>query len=124
VVVTDATGTPHYVGAVYGPPNPFPWGYCTWWVAHRRHVPWNGDAWQWWGNARAMGFREGYLPRVGAIMVIGKTSSSPLGHVAYVESVASNGSFTVSEMNWGEFGVEDLRTIPSTYGIGLLGFIY
>lgn len=113
-----------YQGSVYGPPNPFPWGQCTWWVAHKRSVPWAGNAWEWWGNARRMGFAEGQTPRVGAIMVQGISYWSGYGHVAYVESVENDGTFTVSEMNYGRWGVVDLRKINSYQGLDLLGFIY
>jgi surface antigen len=44
--------------------------------------------------------------------------------VAYVESVNRDGSFTVSEMNYGRWGVVDFRTITSLVGLDLLGFIY
>jgi surface antigen len=47
-----------------------------------------------------------------------------VGHVAYVESVNADGSFTVSEMNYGGWGRVDYRTIKSTAGLDLLGFIY
>jgi len=39
-----------------------------------------------------------------------------------VEEVRPDGSFVVSEMNWGRWGVVDLRTITSLKGV--LGFIY
>ena len=113
-----------YYGSVYGVGGKFPYGYCTWWVAHKRFVPWTGDAWQWWYNARLYGFAEGQVPKVGAIMVQGISWSSPVGHVAYVESVNADGSFTVSEMNYGRWGVVDYRTIKSTAGQDILGFIY
>jgi surface antigen len=106
----------------------FAYGYCTWWVAQKRDIPWRGDAAQWWWNARAFGFAEGQTPRVGAIMVMGAGgSASPEGHVAYVEKVNANGSFVVSEMNWwgvpgGGWGRVDYRTVTSRQGI--LGFIY
>ena len=105
----------------------FPYGQCTWYVAQRRFVPWRGNAWQWWWNARAYGFREGWRPQVGAIMVSGYSWSSPWGHVAYVERVYSDGSFLVSEMNWwgvrgGGWGRVDYRVIRSMRGV--LGFIY
>lgn len=35
----------------------FPYGYCTWYVASRTYVPWNGHAKSWLTNARAYGFR-------------------------------------------------------------------
>ena len=109
---------------VYGSGGKFPYGYCTWWVAHRRYVPWSGNAWQWWYNARQFGYAEGQVPMVGAIMVQGISWTSPVGHVAYVESLNADGSFTVSEMNYGAWGVVDYRTIKSTAGLDLLGFIY
>jgi len=107
--------------------NGFTYGYCTWWVAHKRSIPWRGNAAQWWWNARAFGFTEGVTPRPGAVMVMGISSTSPEGHVAYVESVSSGGSFVVSEMNWwgvagGGWGRVDYRTVTSMRGV--LGFIY
>jgi surface antigen len=98
----------------------FPWGYCTWYVATRRFVPWSGDAWSWFGNAQAMGYATGRRPQPGAIMV---TWESPIGHVAYVESVHSDGSWTVSEMNYAGFGIVDYRTIYPGQ-VPLIGFIY
>ena len=41
------SSAPSYVSTSSGP-NRFPWGYCTWWVASKRYVPWNGNAWQWY----------------------------------------------------------------------------
>ena len=115
------------VGTVSGVANGFSYGYCTWWVAHKRTIPWRGNAYQWWWNARAFGFAEGPTPRAGAIMVMGISGSSPLGHVAYVEAVNRDGSFVVSEMNWwgvsgGGWGRVDYRTVTTMQGV--LGFIY
>jgi surface antigen/LysM repeat protein len=109
---------------VYGAGGKFPYGYCTWWVAHKRFIPWSGNAWQWWYNAQQFGYAEGQVPKVGAIMVQGISWTSPVGHVSYVESVWGDGSFTVSEMNYGGWGRVDYRTIKSTAGLDLLGFIY
>lgn len=108
----------------------YAFGYCTWWVSHKRYIPWHGMAAQWWSLARAYGFAEGPTPRVGAVMVMGygmAGASASSGHVAYVESVNANGSFVISEMNWwgvagGGWGKVDYRTITSLAGI--LGFIY
>jgi len=115
------------VGSVSGASNGFTYGYCTWWVAHKRYVPWRGNAAQWWWNARPFGYAEGSGPRAGAIMVMGYSGTSPQGHVAYVESVNPNDSFLVSEMNWwgvpgGGWGRVDYRTVSSFSGV--LGFIY
>jgi phage tail protein X len=103
----------------------YPFGQCTWYVNTRRPAPWGGNAWEWYGRARAWGRPEGPAPRVGAIMV---TWESPYwGHVAYVEKVNSDGSWLVSEMNyytdgggWGR--IDYRRVVPGT--IPLIGFIY
>jgi len=101
-------------------PNHFAFGYCTWYVATRRYVPWYGNAIEWWGNARAYGFPEGQSPQVGSIMV---TRESGFGHVGYVEAVNGDGSWTVSEMNFTAWDVVDRRTIR--FGQApVVGFIY
>jgi surface antigen len=106
--------------ASYASSGQFPYGYCTWYVAQRRHVTWTGNAYQWWPNARAQGRPEGQTPKVGAIMV---TWESSYGHVAYVEQVNSDGSWVVSEMNFVAWGVVDHRTIRPGQ-VPLIGFIY
>jgi len=98
----------------------FPWGYCTWYVASKRPVPWIGNAYQWPDNARAMGYQTGMTPKPGAIMA---TWESSLGHVAYVEAVNADGSWTVSEMNFVGFGVVSRRTIKPGQ-VPLIAFIY
>jgi len=112
---------------VSGAGNGFTYGYCTWWVAQKRYIPWRGNAVEWWWNARPFGFAEGPTPRVGAVMVMGVSGTSMQGHVAYVESVRPDGSFVVSEMNWwgvpgGGWNRVDYRTVTSMRGV--LGFIY
>jgi surface antigen len=98
----------------------FPWGQCTYYVSTRRHVPWNGDAWAWYRNARDFGRPEGHIPVAGSIVVMW---GSWVGHVAYVEKVNADGSFLISEMNVHGLGVYDERTV-TTGGIDLIGFIY
>jgi len=100
--------------------NRFAFGNCTYYVYNRRQVPWQGDAWAWYGNAQAMGFPTGPAPRPGSIMV---TWESGYGHVAYVESVNQDGSWLVSEMNWVAFNTVDRRSIRPG-GVPLIGFIY
>ncbi len=51
----------------------FPYGYCTWYVAQRRYVPWGGNAGTWLAGARASGKATGSTPRPGAIMVSGES---------------------------------------------------
>ena len=104
------------------PGTGFPVGWCTYYVATWRNVTWRGDAGWWYENARAQGYAVGSTPKVGAIMV---TWESYLGHVAYVQAVNADGSWTVSEMNYVAFDVIDWRTIhPGQLGSRLVGFIY
>ncbi|MGH7903006.1 MAG: CHAP domain-containing protein [Candidatus Dormibacteraceae bacterium] len=100
--------------------NHFDYGYCTWWVANKRYIPWYGNALEWWPNARAYGYAEGQTPVVGAVMV---TDESSYGHVAYVESIHPDGSWTVSEMNEVGWAKVDYRTIRRGQ-VPLIGFIY
>jgi LysM repeat protein len=121
---TGGNFSAHAVGCCLGPNvnNKFPLGWCTYYVATKRNVTWNGDAGYWYANAAAQGYPVGPTPQVGAIMV---TWESWAGHVAYVESVNADGSWTVSEMNWLAFDVIDNRTIkPGQLGARLVGFIY
>lgn len=102
-----------------GAGHKFPYGYCTWYVAQKRYVPWAGNAGTWLYHAKSAGYATGRTPRVGAIMV---SSESWWGHVAVVESV--NGSeYTVSEMNYKGFAKKSYRTI-STGNRVVKGFIY
>jgi len=112
------------VGCCLGPyvNNKFPQGWCTYYVATKRNVTWNGDAYYWYQNAAAQGYATGSTPKVGAIMV---TAESWAGHVAYVEAVNPDGSWLVTEMNWVAFGVIDDRLITTKLiGAKLVGFIY
>ena len=121
---TSAAYPVKVVGCCLGPyvSNKFPVGWCTYYVATKRNVAWNGDAGYWYQNASAMGYAVGPTPKVGAIMV---TWESWAGHVAYVEAVNPDGSWVVSEMNWVAFDVIDERTIrPGQLGTKLIGFIY
>lgn len=101
--------------------NHFPWGWCTWYAASRRYVPWYGNAINWWANSAPYRPR-GFTPKVGAIMV--SSEGDPRGHVSIVESVNPNGSFVVSEMNGiAGFGRVGYRTVwPGR--IRIVGFIY
>lgn len=100
--------------------NRFSFGYCTWYVYNRRAVPWLGNAWEWFGQAQSLGWATGQTPRPGAILV---TWESSWGHVAFVESVNGDGSYTVSEMNFVRWDVIDQRSIKPG-GVPLIGFIY
>ena len=103
------------------PVTRFPFGQCTWYAASKVPVPWNGDAWMWFGNAQAAGWSVGSTPRVGALMVTWE--SRIFGHVAYVESINPDGSWIVSEMNYVGLGVIDQRMVKPG-SVPLIGFIY
>jgi len=99
--------------------NRYPYGWCTWYAASRRNVPWSGNAGAWLNNARAMGYPTGNAPRAGAIMVSGESS---VGHVAYVEAVYGN-SFKISEMNYKGWGVVSTRIVSANASF-VWGFVY
>jgi surface antigen len=107
------------VGAASGNGHAFPYGYCTWYVAQKKNVPWSGNAGAWLYNAKSMGYATGKTPKVGSIMV---SSESWWGHVAIVESVRGN-EFTVSEMNYKGFAKKSTRTIVAGSRV-IKGFIY
>ena len=102
-----------------GSGHSFPYGYCTWYVAQRRYVPWGGNAGTWLYHAKAAGYATGRTPRSGAIMV---TSESWWGHVAIVEKV-SGSTITVSEMNYRAWGKKDYRQVD-IYDRVIKGYIY
>lgn len=98
----------------------FPYGYCTWYVAQKRYVPWRGNAGTWLYNAKALGYKTGKTPAPGAIVVT--TENRFYGHVALVEKVSSD-SITVSEMNYRGWGKTNKRVIPLA-SRAIRGYIY
>lgn len=96
----------------------FPWGQCTWYVAQKRYVPWNGDAKTWLTKAKQYGFVTGTEPKTGSIVV---TRESVYGHVAYVEAIGEN-TITVSEMSLGR-GIKRVRILDQN-DWRIRGYIY
>jgi surface antigen len=100
----------------YGGGNTYYSGQCTWYVKERRgsSIPnMLGNANQWFANAQRMGMATGTTPRAGAV---GTTERGSSGHVVYVESVNSDGSIVVSEMNYDYKGsVRTITTNASQY---------
>ena len=90
-------------------------GQCTYY-AYERAGDKIGSTWgnanNWANAAAASGYTVNNSPSAGAIL---QTSQGAYGHVAYVESVGSDGSVTVSEMNYGHgVGVVTSRTISAS----------
>lgn len=98
----------------------FPYGWCTWYVAQKRYVPWSGNAGTWLYKAKALGYQTGRTPRVGSIMVT--TENRFYGHVALVEKVSGD-TITVSEMNYVGWAKTSRRTLSAS-SRAIKGFIY
>ncbi len=108
--VSSANGTGHR----------FPYGYCTWYVASKRNIPWSGNAGTWLYRAKAMGYSTGRAPRAGAIVVT--TEDRRYGHVAIVERVSGD-NIIVSEMNYVGWGKRSTRTLDADSRV-IKGYIY
>src|SRR5258708_6103449 len=52
-----------------GTGHSFPWGYCTYYVATKVHVPWGGNAKLWLQNAKSFGSLITHTPAIGTIVV-------------------------------------------------------
>lgn len=98
----------------------FPYGYCTWFVAQKRYVPWGGNAGTWLYNARAYGYKTGKNPTVGSIVVT--TENRYYGHVAVVEKVNGD-TITVSEMNYTGWAKKSVRQLSRSSRV-IKGYIY
>lgn len=88
--------------------NRYAFGNCTWY-AYERRVQLGLPVGSFWGNAatwamyaRAAGYQVDRSPSVGAIAQWNayQGGAGYAGHVAVVESVNSDGSITISEMNY------------------------
>jgi len=106
-----AASSVSYRGSSSG--NTYAPGYCTWYTKNRRpDLPNNlGNANTWYSRAAAMGLPVGSTPRVGAI---GTTTAGGLGHTVYVESINSDGTVNISEMNYVGWNKISTRTVPAS----------
>ncbi len=97
--------------------NGYDCGWCTWWAAHRYNqshpgnpLPTNlGDAYSWAEAARQQGMTVSFKPRAGAAIAFPGRN-----HVAYVESVKSNGDVMMSEMNAVGWNTVSSSVIPAS----------
>lgn len=96
--------------------NLYDYGYCTWWTSKRRAeqgypIPQHwGDAHSWDLNAMLAGYRVDSTPSKYSIM---QSDAGALGHVAFVEDVSSDGSWTISEMNVKGWNILSSRTFTA-----------
>jgi len=107
-------------------------GYCTDYIRTKVNIPWRGDPITWIEQARKHSYKTGNEPKVSSIAVF--SYAMPFGHVAWVESILPDGSFTVSHWNWGkminrECGVTEMfgKTTTKIFNKNdsqLRGFIY
>lgn len=91
--------------------NAYEPGQCVWGVKEwRPDIPGNwGNAYQWIGNAQAMGWPSGSTPRVGAVGVEGN-------HVVLITAVNLDGTVTTKEMNERYIPFEiSSRTVSANY---------
>ena len=61
-----------------------------------------GDAYTWWNSARAHNYQCSQVPRVGAVLVLARTSQMSEGHVATVSGITNSRHITVNHSNWGD----------------------
>jgi surface antigen len=112
-----STGSSYYANAA-AVGNRYDYGYCTWYAYNRRAElgrpvgSFWGNASTWAGFARASGYLVNNTPEVGAVMQNSYLAGG-YGHVAVVESIGADGSFTVSEMNYAGWNVKSYRTLDA-----------
>lgn len=108
------------------PGNAYALGNCTWYVYNRFAqigkgiYPYLGNANQWVDSGQAQGYEISTTPKPGsaAVFMNGVAGASPIyGHVGFCEYVNSDGSFLMSEMNFGGLYVSSWRTLKPQSGI-------
>lgn len=105
---TPGTGGQGTSNGDYG--NAYVAGQCTYWAYQRRKAmgintpSYLGNGGNWWSTAPSYGLRVDHNPQVGAALSFlpGQDGADgTYGHVAVVEAVYGDGTFQISEMNWG-----------------------
>ena len=108
--------------------NGYAYGYCTYYAYNRRAelgrpISGNwGNAVSWSAMARAQGFRVDHAPEAGAVIQNGGGWGG-YGHVGIVERVNSDGSLTVSDMNYAGWNIISTRTVPAS-SVGSYTYIH
>lgn len=102
--VVHEEAKPSVVSVSYDQSNTYPLGQCTWGV--KSVAPWVGNYWgnanQWGESARRAGFRTGYTPQVGSVIVFPNSIYEGVnyGHVGYVTAVNADGTIEMVESNY------------------------
>ena len=108
------------------PGNAYALGNCTWYVYNRFAqigigiYPYLGNANQWVDSGQVQGYEISTTPKPGSAVVFmnGVAGASPIyGHVGFCEYVNSDGSFLMSEMNFGGLYLTTWRTLTPQSGI-------
>jgi len=73
---------------------------CATYAREIAPVELRGNAWTWWQQADGR-YERGQTPKIGAVLVLRRTASMPLGHVAVVRRVISPREVLVEQANWG-----------------------
>jgi surface antigen len=103
--------------------NNYSYGYCTWYAYNRRvelGMPAYrslGNANTWDNRARAAGITVSNIPIPGAIF---QTDSGYYGHVGIVESVNSDGTINISDMN----GIAGWNRVGFKNNVSPYGYLY
>lgn len=114
----STSGSTSYNTPIFNHSNLYDWGQCTWHVFNRRAEIGKGISTYWWNAnnwdtaSAADGYTVDHKATVGSIL---QSDAGYYGHVAFVESKNSDGSITVSEMNYSASpGIKTYRTIPAS----------
>lgn len=108
--------------------NGYAYGYCTYYAYNRRAelgrpISGNwGNAVSWSTTARAQGLRVDHEPEAGAVIQNGGGWGG-YGHVGIVERVNSDGSLTVSDMNYVGWNIISTRTVSES-SVGSYNYIH
>lgn len=73
---------------------------CVPYAREASSIPIRGDAHTWWYQAEGR-YERSSVPKVGAVMVLSKTTRLNFGHVAVVTKVIDSRNIEVEHANWG-----------------------
>jgi surface antigen len=107
------------------------WAYTNFLLAHGGPLNVDWTARNWVLDAQSAGLSTGHVPEAGAVAVFqpGAYGAHSEGHVAIVDSVHSDGGFTLSEMHAPVIGRVTTRNFSAAEALAMLsnpriGFIY